>query len=701
MASLIIPRHTVPSLPSGLSPLQHSLIHDPAPIRICSAPTGAGKTYAFVRAALDGANVLFMVPTRRLAQNIHDTIIQDFQKLGGMSSERARHHVALWTSDSRARDVAQGLSGQDIRHKRLQEMQQSGQALPETGSFLIATPESIAHYLAGDRSHYGFSAEDKASLTDLLQRDHIVCDEFHTIDVRGYGIAVAIAAVVHKQTEQSGQRARLSFLSATPVDITPVLNACDIPDSAVAHLAETIHSYPADPAVLAHDSAVHTALTIAPPPSLPDARWVHGDVRLELDTTAPSMADLVEENREAIRACLSSPDEQVIVIYDKLGTMNAERDRILNIFQSHGLTHRDIHRISSIDDSIGEAEEKHGISGHTLDPKKSKVIIATASVEMGVTLNSRLMFIEPGHSPASFVQRIGRVARTNKNGVVIIRGHANAWNGKQWFQSVRALFDTKPTDHNSLPALPIDTAVRSMLAWLSNSLAVNNTRDFDAPIPTFDKIPVRAAWCAGLFWSSMCSRHKLHAGHKATYAQHAFPKARSIYSMLRKMQAIDPRPNSPQQRWVQAFLREALTLRAIAPRVYVADAVGLRSIPWHHFARNEYLLKLPRLISMEGNVHVDCPIGLAEALSKPKADKPVPLVYDILVPHRITTHPAESGRELEAWKRAIRAEERDSRNGPNDLAALDIANTLVLCTGIVPKSQSDGAGLQGPGSGVA
>ena len=44
-----IKRHCVPSDPqTGLSPLQTVLLESPERVRVASAPTGAGKSYAFL-----------------------------------------------------------------------------------------------------------------------------------------------------------------------------------------------------------------------------------------------------------------------------------------------------------------------------------------------------------------------------------------------------------------------------------------------------------------------------------------------------------------------------------------------------------------------------------------------------------------------------------------------------------------------------
>ena len=68
---MIVRSHSVPTLASGLSPMQERLLRSEKHVRLVSAPTGSGKSYAFMRAVLDeGAHVLFIVPTKRLLQNL-------------------------------------------------------------------------------------------------------------------------------------------------------------------------------------------------------------------------------------------------------------------------------------------------------------------------------------------------------------------------------------------------------------------------------------------------------------------------------------------------------------------------------------------------------------------------------------------------------------------------------------------------------
>jgi len=65
MNTFVIPAHGVSyAANSHLSYAQDRLLTEPRPIRLCGAPTGAGKTYAFIEAARRGQVVFFVVPTQ-------------------------------------------------------------------------------------------------------------------------------------------------------------------------------------------------------------------------------------------------------------------------------------------------------------------------------------------------------------------------------------------------------------------------------------------------------------------------------------------------------------------------------------------------------------------------------------------------------------------------------------------------------------
>jgi len=67
--------HGVNHVNSHFSFAQDQLIHHPAPIRICGAPTGAGKTRVFLEIAKHQL-VFFVVPTQALARDIKNSADQ-------------------------------------------------------------------------------------------------------------------------------------------------------------------------------------------------------------------------------------------------------------------------------------------------------------------------------------------------------------------------------------------------------------------------------------------------------------------------------------------------------------------------------------------------------------------------------------------------------------------------------------------------
>ena len=102
---MIIRSHSVPTLPSGMSPMQERLLRAERYVRLVSAPTGAGKSYAFMRGVLDeDAHVLFIVPTRRLLQNlIEDARDQARERLRERGLEDSQ--IGAWLDETGCRVV--------------------------------------------------------------------------------------------------------------------------------------------------------------------------------------------------------------------------------------------------------------------------------------------------------------------------------------------------------------------------------------------------------------------------------------------------------------------------------------------------------------------------------------------------------------------------------------------------------------------
>ena len=186
----------------------------------------------------------------------------------------------------------------------------------------------------------------------LTAFDHIVFDEFHTISPRGFGLAGLFAKLV---SEYAGARAKVSFLSATPIDIKPVLKRLDIAESWIVEIEEKL---------------------------TPKGRAVHGDVHL-LFCQTDGMPSLLYENADLIRK-EREKGRQVVVIYDKLSDLQRDKPELEKICKKAGIESKKGLVIDSIDDSrSGRDAGGYFASGRHQNPELFEILIATASVEMG------------------------------------------------------------------------------------------------------------------------------------------------------------------------------------------------------------------------------------------------------------------------------------------------------------------------------
>ena len=300
-----IARHCVPLGPDGLSPLQRALGEDPRPVRVAAAPTGAGKTHAFVHlVAARDRRVLFFVPTRRLAANLAFGLHRDLTSGRGWSEAKAAAKVAEWSGSATQRLRLAGVA--DVTSLRLRQVDalSGGHA---GGEMVIAVPKSVVHLLLRRALRPGLP--DVGILHILDAFDHIVFDEFHTIDPRGFGLAATFAGLA---AADPSLRAKVSFLSATPLDLLPTLTGLGVAPEKAAILAEEV---------------------------VGDGRAIHGDVTLEL-VGAETLTDLVIARMAEIAAEIRA-GRQVVVVYDRHRDLLAGRRRLEEAVRRAGLAPED------------------------------------------------------------------------------------------------------------------------------------------------------------------------------------------------------------------------------------------------------------------------------------------------------------------------------------------------------------------------
>jgi len=641
---IIVKRHCVAADPAtGLSPLQTALVEHTASVRIANAPTGAGKSYAFQWAMANrGERILFMVPTRRLAQNLVRGLMEDLASVTGWSRKAAEAKVVLWSSDATELLKRQGFFR--IGPYRVRQIT-SLDSTREGGEMIVAIPETLSHLLLQRSLVSGQS--DVGVFDAMASFDHIVFDEFHTIEPRGFGLAALFA----KLAADGFGRAKVSFLSATPLDIRPVLEKLDIEKASIADLSETVSE---------------------------QGRAVHGDVKLCFEEKAAMVemiADHISEVKEQIKA-----GRQIVVIYNKLEDLKRQKDELRHLLLSNGIRPERALAVNSIDDSAdfstlsGEFAE-----GRNQNPDDFDILIATASIEMGVTFRAELMFMEPGFSQLNFLQRYGRAARGDRAGWVIVREDAALADKNPW---LRSLLQWAGKKHGA------SVGITDLTEILTKDVRRNFKNVSENHPAYFGSFPARAAYASGLYWLALMN-HSSNSGHKRQQLREHMPQPakviRALLYSVRRM-ADDPFFARSAKEWCDRFEKQAFTLRDIGRKIRVLEGDGrAKWVSERWLVRvTEIADSIPLQLGEDGEEEFRINGRIEDYFrDKSKHIKDMRAVY---FPHKSAADPLPASAELpKLWKRELR-HARD----PQAITAWDehresmeAAEKLVLFTGLV------------------
>lgn len=647
--ALTIARHCVGKDENGLSPLQAALLNATERVRIADAPTGAGKTFAFQQAVMQGQRVLFIVPTRRLAQNIAAGLIRDLIALAHWSREQAESKVEIWSSDQTTQ-----LLEQDIRNIAGHRIRQIRDLDPtrEGGEMIIAVPEVISHLLLRSRLDAGQAA---TGVFDLLRQfDHIVFDEFHTIEARGFGLAALCARLASAENPDGSRfgRAKVSFLSATPLDIRPVLERLDVPGSEIAQLRELLTE---------------------------QGRPVHGDVMLSF-TDRETLVEVVDEQIAAIATEVEA-HRQAVLIYNRLGDLIREMPDLIRSFAQVGIPAEQVLVINSIADSGKDGVHALGYrAGRFRNPDDFSVLVATASVEVGVTFReANLMLMEPGFAPMNFLQRYGRAARRGADGQVIVRHDAKTAGRNPW---IRDLLEWA-TEHDGE-----QVDIQQLTERLSASTRKNFVDVGEDDPRYFGALPNRAIYTAGLYWNALMG-HKSNRGPRFDHLKHHRPSSAStIRGLLHKVRSMeqDRLFGANARRWCERFEQQAYVLRDIAQRIRVVQGDGsVIEVDSTFLERETTILDLPILDGPRGQPEVRLQGDLEDYLRDKR--QPAQRMITVYFPHTGDSAQLKADDGLvDAWCRAFRR-----RSGPAAMAwddfpeAMAAAEKLVRLTGLVPS----------------
>ena len=553
---MIIRSHSVPVLASGLSPMQERLLHSEKLVRLVSAPTGSGKSYAFMQAVLnEGVHVLFIVPTKRLLQNLIGdareqarTYCRDHGMTDAQIDAWLHQRITEW-SGNQAQDGSESLAAMRVRQFLAGSTHSSGRVI-------FAIPEVVVGMISGIRVT-GASAVNP--FLYLRCFDHIVFDEFHTIDDRAFGLACLLSLLAGSE-----RRAKVSLLSATPIDVTKILGHTGVGADDIEMISEDIVDG-------------HTQ----------ENRSIHGNV--EIVMRACSLVESIALSIDAVRASIAG-GFTVIVIYDSLQRLKREDQDIRKTLWEAGVPEKRILSINSIDDSARRPGARR--RGRTYaDPRHYDVLLCTSSVEIGVTFHSTLMFMEPGFGLANFVQRVGRVSRGADDGQVIVSLPDRQRERHAWTRRIADVIE----GHDEVS---VQEFTAQILRDIRRQLEPTRTEAEVAlaavgePGPFYRRASWRGAYWAALFIVAI-RRRRMNVQKEARERLYQLSPSivKFVDSRISEICKVDVvndnmrRVSQPHKRWVDALLASALAYRDIGATIEVADPNGERHTVTESFLR--------------------------------------------------------------------------------------------------------------------
>ena len=371
MQTFIIPAHGVTNSTESpeLSYAQHRLLNEPKPIRLCSSPTGAGKTYAFIKAAQNGHSVFFVVPTQALADDIQQA--------------NQKHSVksVIWDGRQTQQAIDEGKLSWAERKADFTQIQKKG-------GMIIATLESLANLTVGKPKYQHIHLD----IYDLLWRfQHLVFDEAHTLNTRAFGLLHLWITLIAYRHQLKVGAPKLTLLSATHSDLLKKLLQEDyLPAEFMISFDEEISEKP--------DRHIHGDVQI----------HVHDDTSI-LALTRQYAADLLREQGK------------LLLIYDSLKQITQDESELAQLFcDNFGLQPNEVIMINGQDKHLPRSAGSSGFDAGRYPEKRHRIIIGTSAVEMGVNFAINAAIMEPGLDAAALLQRIGRVARNEQTGFIHI-----------------------------------------------------------------------------------------------------------------------------------------------------------------------------------------------------------------------------------------------------------------------------------------
>lgn len=438
--------HGVKNADPTWSIAQHKLIHSGAPVRICSAPTGAGKTRVFLDIAKTRL-VFFIVPTQALAKDIEkdaqensiNAVVWDYNQTLALLAESS---TALPEPCTAFPEPVEGNavhgSETNIDQRIWQLRSQQFDDYKQSGGMIICTLEVLARLTFSKPIEQG-AYFDVFSV--FSSQAHIVFDEAHTLNARAFGLLhlwILLTCILHHQNDAETRKnlPKLNLLSATHSNLFQDLKSRFLPEYQpyIDIFDEQILPLVGD---LPFPELVKVPVAELVEASGSPHRWIHGNV--DVIWQDASLLDTVKQHAAAILA----QGQRLLLIYDSMYQFAQDETALAAFFRQCGLDpEHEVYAINGMDKKAGRTQGGGRFPSGLNPQAQHRVIIGTSAVEMGVNfkhLNHAI--IEHGIDAATLLQRIGRVARgpngQKQDGLVYVC--RSAWAGNDQVLHVEKL----------------------------------------------------------------------------------------------------------------------------------------------------------------------------------------------------------------------------------------------------------------------
>jgi len=328
-----------------------------------TSPTGSGKTYSWLKPALDeGIDTVAVFPTNALIADQLDTArdLVDSNYPGANIVEVTGESVAEWRDEYRSADT----KGKALRRKLDESLGKNRVtvALTNPDIFTLIRKDMYRHRdVTGLPNRFGM----------------LVFDEFHLADVRQRDLLLFLVDEINELSDEYSRANRFYFLSATPDESSTYRS---VKERIQEDMREDAHSIRAD----------------SVPLSEADERYmgVMPEVNLELREartfrTADKLLD--QENvEEFVEFCR---DEQTVIMLDGVHEVDVVYEMLNDELD------REVHRITGFNDE--EARDKI---------ESFDVLVSNAAVEVGLDFQPKRLVFSASNA-SKLIQRLGRLRK--------------------------------------------------------------------------------------------------------------------------------------------------------------------------------------------------------------------------------------------------------------------------------------------------